>query len=66
MLATRLPVCVALLVAAVSSASAADLPLTRVVLFSSGVGYFERAGQVEGDASLELSFRVEQINDILK
>ena len=46
--------------------SAADLPISRVVLFSSGVGYFERAGTVEGNVKVELSFRVDQINDILK
>ena len=46
--------------------SAADLPVSRVVLFSSGVGYFERAGTVQGNAKVELSFRVDQINDILK
>ena len=45
---------------------AADLPISRVVLFSSGVGYFERAGTVQGNAEVELSFRVDQINDILK
>jgi hypothetical protein len=47
-------------------ASAAELPLSRVVLFSSGVGYFERSGHVEGDATVELSFRTDQINDLLK
>lgn len=46
--------------------SAADLPISRVVLFSSGVGYFERAGTVQGDTTVELSFRVDQINDMLK
>jgi hypothetical protein len=45
---------------------AAELPLTRVVLFYSGVGYFEHTAQVEGNQSVTLSFRVEQINDILK
>ncbi len=44
----------------------AALPLSRVVLFSSGVGYFQREGQVEGNASLELSFRTAEINDLLK
>lgn len=44
----------------------ATLPVRDVVLFNSGVGYFQRAGRVEGEASLELSFRKEQINDILK
>ena len=42
------------------------VPLKKVVLFSSGVGYFERDGYVEGNASLELSFNTDQINDILK
>ena len=44
----------------------AVLPLSRVVLFSSGVGYFQREGTVEGNASLELSFRTAEINDLLK
>ncbi len=45
---------------------AAELPISRVVLFSSGVGFFERAGTVEGNTTVELSFRVDQINDMLK
>lgn len=47
-------------------ATAADLPLSRVVLFSSGVGYFEREGSVRGDATVDMIFRTDQINDILK
>lgn len=43
-----------------------DLPIKRVVLFSSGVGYFEHQGKVQGDATVELRFPVEQINDLLK
>ncbi len=43
-----------------------DIPVRRVVLFSSGVGYFENAGTVAGDASTQLSFKTAQINDILK
>lgn len=42
------------------------LPLKDVVLFSSGVGYFQRSGKVEGTATIPLSFRAEQVNDILK
>lgn len=42
------------------------LPLRDVVLFSSGVGYFQRSGQVNGTATVDLSFRTEQVNDILK
>src|SRR5437667_412172 len=33
---------------------ATTLPVTRVVMFSSGVGYFSRSGEVEGDARVDL------------
>lgn len=62
----RLFVCAVLITLAATLAHAAELPLTRVVLFSSGVGYFERDGKVQGDATLDLTFRTNQINDILK
>jgi hypothetical protein len=42
------------------------LPVKNVVLFSSGVGYFEHFGPVQGDGSTELRFKTTQINDILK
>ncbi len=42
------------------------LPVTRVVLFSSGVGYFEHSGFVSGDAVASLPFRAEDMNDALK
>jgi hypothetical protein len=44
----------------------ADLPVKEVVLFSSGVGYFEHAGKVTGNGSTVLRFKTDQINDILK
>ena len=43
-----------------------DLPITRVVLYSSGVGYFEHEGTVEDDAVMRLLFSAEQINDALR
>jgi hypothetical protein len=43
-----------------------DVPVKSVVLFSSGVGYFEHFGTVTGDAATELHFKTNQINDILK
>ncbi len=46
--------------------SAQDLPLTRLQLFSSGVGYFERSGKVTDNATIQLSFRTEEVNDLLK
>ena len=43
-----------------------DVPVKQVVLFSSGVGYFEHFGNIHGDGSTELRFKTNQINDILK
>jgi Domain of unknown function (DUF4139) len=45
---------------------AVNLPITRVVLFNSGVGYFSRSGEIEGDARVDLSFPETDINDLLK
>jgi len=45
---------------------AADLPVTEVVLFSSGVGYVQRTGTVKGDAAVQLTFKPAQVNDLLK
>jgi hypothetical protein len=44
----------------------ADVPVRKVMLFSSGVGYFEHVGVVTGSSHTELRFKVTQINDILK
>ncbi len=44
----------------------ADVPVSKVVLFSSGVGYFEHSGTVQGNSSTMLRFKTSQINDILK
>ncbi len=44
---------------------AAELPVTKVVLYQNGVGYFERRGTVVGK-DLELRVRPDQINDVLK
>jgi hypothetical protein len=46
--------------------SRTDVPVHRVVLFSSGVGYFEHDGSVRGSGSTELRFKADQINDVLK
>ena len=48
------------------AAAAAKLPLSKVVLFSSGVGYFEHRNQVDGTAQVELRFNTKDINDLLK
>ena len=46
--------------------SKVDIPIQRVVMFNSGVGFFEHAGEVTGDASVDLKFNVRDINDLLK
>jgi hypothetical protein len=43
----------------------APLRLDRVVLYRNGVGYFERAGHIDGDL-LTLKVRKDQVNDLLK
>ena len=48
------------------AARSGSLPVSRVILYSSGVGYFQRAGKVTGSARVDLSFPVGDINDLLK
>ena len=43
-----------------------SVPLSKLVLFTSGVGYFQHDGVVEGNARMELTFSAAQINDLLK
>jgi len=49
-----------------SAVSSEPLPLSKVVLFSSGVGYFQREGTVSGTTDLDLYFKTKDINDLLK
>jgi hypothetical protein len=57
---------VMLLGVTVGAQETVDLDVTRVALFSSGVGYFECTAEVSGTKTAELRFRTDQINDILK
>lgn len=43
----------------------AQLPIRHVVLYKHGVGFFARQGRFTGE-EVELSFRAEEMNDILK
>jgi len=52
--------------AATPAADKSPVPLEKIVLFNSGVGFFERGGKVTGDAKLELKFKADDINDLLK
>jgi hypothetical protein len=51
---------------AAPSETSVQLPIGQVVLFSSGVGYFQREGQIDGDARVDLSFPTQDINDLIK
>lgn len=46
--------------------TAPALPLKKVVLFSSGVGFYEHEGKVTGNADVDLKFNVKDVNDLLK
>jgi hypothetical protein len=48
------------------SSTATLLPISQVVLFSSGVGYFQREGSVEGEQRVDLSFPTQDVNDLIK
>jgi len=48
------------------SGAEGQLPLSKVVLFTSGVGYFQREGTVTGSADLDMYFKTKDINDLLK
>jgi hypothetical protein len=43
-----------------------DLTLKRVMLSTGGVGYFEYEATVNGDATLSLPVRLDQVDDVLK
>lgn len=43
----------------------AHLPITRMTLYKHGVGFFERRAEMDAE-KVELSFREEEMNDILK
>ncbi|MFH1082439.1 MAG: hypothetical protein V1751_03510 [Pseudomonadota bacterium] len=53
-------------VAEIKSLSGGQLTLTKVALFKSGVGYFELRGSVQGGKEVQLHFKREQMNDLLK
>lgn len=67
----RLPAVVAAalllgLAGGIPRAKAAELPLVRVVLSSAGLAQFVHAGTVEGGTNVELSVRLDQVDDVLK
>lgn len=64
-----LQVCAPLMSTLPAQAQASDgveLTLKRVLLSTGGVGYFEYEGQVTGNATLPLTVRRDQVDDVLK
>jgi hypothetical protein len=55
-----------LLAVFVSVAMAADIPIREVILYKSGVGYFERGGRLGPGESARLDFKASDMNDVLK
>src|ERR1700691_3024220 len=53
-------------VAAQAESSGGNLPVRRVVLYKSGVGFFEHQGRVQGDESVGIDFTSGQLNDVLQ
>ena len=49
-----------------SGDTAARLPVTRVILYKNGVGYFEHSGHVRGSQDVNVDFTTAQLNDVLK
>ncbi len=49
-----------------ATATSGQLPVAQTILYSSGVGYFQREGTIDGNQRIDLSFPVEDVNDLLK
>ncbi len=47
-------------------APSTPLPVRRVVLYKSGVGYFEHVGRIRGNQTVTIDFTSGQLNDVLK
>jgi hypothetical protein len=59
-------ICLFACVVAASAADAAELALKRVLLSTGGVGLYEYEAEVDGDATVELKVRLDQVDDVLK
>ena len=49
-----------------TSDQATKLPVRRVVLYKSGVGFFEHVGKIRGSQAVAIDFNSSQLNDVLK
>ena len=58
--------CFAFLIAAALTLSAAELPVSRVVLYKNGLALFERSGAVKPGEPVRLEFKKSEMDDVLK
>src|SRR5271157_3905094 len=58
--------CFALLAVAALTLSAAELPVSRVVLYKNGLALFERSGEVKPGEPVRLEFKKSEMDDVLK
>jgi len=49
-----------------TSVMATELPVRRVVLYKPGIAYIERAGELRPGERVQLSFRAQEMDDVLK
>lgn len=49
-----------------AESAGAKLPVRRVILYKTGVGYFEHLGQVRGNQTVQIDFTSSQLNDVLQ
>jgi len=49
-----------------AAALGADLPVTQVVLYKHGIGFFERSGPVKPNETIQLDFDSSEMDDVLK
>src|SRR5215218_5651719 len=57
---------ICLLIGLTYTAEAAELPLARVVLSSSGLAQFTHSGSITGGSTIDLTVRLDQVDDLLK
>src|SRR3954470_3359827 len=48
-----------------TAADSASLPVRKVVLYKSGIGYFEHRGPVRGNQDVSVDLNSSQLNDVL-
>ncbi len=58
--------CFALLAVAALTLAAAELPVSRVVLYKNGLALFERSGEVKPGEPVRLEFKKSEMDDVLK